>query len=44
HTRHRSPNNFLANLFAGILAYVLKPKKPSLTWKHRLEVGLLTSS
>ncbi|MGL5784156.1 MAG: transposase, partial [Alphaproteobacteria bacterium] len=44
HTRHRSPNNFLANLFAKILAYVLKPKKSSLSWKNRLSRGLLTSS
>ncbi|MGL5784087.1 MAG: transposase, partial [Alphaproteobacteria bacterium] len=44
HTRHRSPNNFLANLFAGLLAYALKPKKSSLSWKNRLSRGLLTSS
>ncbi|MDJ1583513.1 MAG: hypothetical protein MRQ11_02280 [Candidatus Midichloria mitochondrii] len=25
HPRHRSPNNFLANLFSGLLAYVFKP-------------------
>lgn len=30
HSRHRSPQNFLVNLLAGISAYGLQPKKPSL--------------
>jgi transposase len=30
HTRHRSPINFLVNLFAGLIAYCHQPKKPSL--------------
>lgn len=30
HTRHRSPCNFLAHLFAGLIAYCHQPKKPSL--------------
>lgn len=30
HTRHRSPVNFLVNLFSGLIAYQLTPKKPSL--------------
>lgn len=30
HTRHRSPVNFGVNLFAGLIAYQLQPKKPSL--------------
>lgn len=30
HTRHRSPNNFVVNLLAGLIAYCLQPKKPSL--------------
>ncbi len=30
HTRHRSVNNFVANLLAGMIAYNLLPKKPSL--------------
>jgi len=30
HTRHRSPTNFVVNLFAGLIAYSLQPKKPSL--------------
>jgi hypothetical protein len=31
HSRHRSVNNFLVNLIAGIGAYGLKDKKPSIT-------------
>lgn len=30
HTRHRSPANFAVNLLAGLIAYTLQPKKPSL--------------
>jgi len=30
HTRHRSANNFLVNLLAGLVAYSFIPKKPSL--------------
>jgi hypothetical protein len=30
HTRHRSPMNFLVNLVCGLIAYSLKPRKPSL--------------
>lgn len=30
HTRHRSVDNFLANLIAGLIAYSFLPKKPSL--------------
>jgi transposase len=30
HTRHRSPLNFLVHLLAGLTAYCLLPKKPSL--------------
>lgn len=30
HTRHRSPVNFGVNLFSGMIAYQLQPKKPSL--------------
>jgi hypothetical protein len=30
HTRHRSPVNFMVNVFAGLLAYTFQPKKPSL--------------
>lgn len=30
HSRHRSPVNFVINLFAGLIAYCHQPKKPSL--------------
>jgi hypothetical protein len=30
HTRHRSVNNFLANLISGLIAYHFLPKKPAL--------------
>lgn len=30
HSRHRSPVNFFVNVLAGLIAYSLKPKKPSL--------------
>ena len=30
HTRHRSPENFLINMLAGIVAYTHQPKKPSI--------------
>lgn len=30
HSRHRSPVNFIINLFAGLIAYCRQPKKPSL--------------
>jgi hypothetical protein len=30
HTRHRSPVNFVVNVVAGLIAYCLQPKKPSL--------------
>jgi hypothetical protein len=30
HTRHRSVDNFLVNLVAGLIAYTHQPKKPSL--------------
>ena len=30
HSRHRSPTNFCTNVLAGLIAYQLQPKKPSL--------------
>jgi hypothetical protein len=30
HTRHRSPINFIVNVFAGLIAYTYQPKKPGL--------------
>ena len=35
HTRHRSPLNFLVNLFAGLIAYCLQPNKPSLGFSRQ---------
>jgi len=40
HTRHRSVNNFIVNLLAGIVAYCLQPKKPKLNIS-RAELNLL---
>ena len=31
HTRHRSPVNFLGNLFSGLIAYTFSPQKPSIS-------------
>jgi hypothetical protein len=45
HTRHRSPNNLITSLFAGLLAYILKPEKPSVSFSKSLEgCALLMSS
>ena len=38
HTRHRSVNNFLANLMAGIGAYALKNKKPTIKIINNLDL------
>lgn len=35
HTRHRSSENFLINLLAGITAYSHQPKKPSINFGRR---------
>lgn len=40
HTRHRSFNNFLANLISGLIAYSFLPKKPSLNLECVEECGL----
>ena len=34
HTRHRSPTNFLVNLYAGLISYQLSPKKPKITFTN----------
>lgn len=41
HSRHRSPLNFVVNLFAGLIAYCLQPKKPSL---HLHDRALLSAA
>ena len=38
HTRHRSVTNFFVNLFAGLVAYSLRPKKPSLNLFNHKEM------
>ena len=38
HTRHRSVNNFAANLLAGMIAYNFMPKKPS------MNIGIIDKS
>lgn len=40
HTRHRSVNNFIANLLGGVIAYCLEPKKPSLSIKYLNKLAL----
>ena len=41
HSRHRSPLNFVVNLLAGLIAYCLQPKKPSL---HLHDHALLSAA
>ena len=43
HTRHRSPMNFQVNVLSGLLAYIFKPKKPSVQFK-KLNYLVLTSN
>ena len=44
HHRHRSPTNFLANLFGGLAAYQLNPKKPSIRPSLNEKLTLLSMS
>ena len=41
HTRHRSPINFLVNLFSGLVAYTFFPKKPSIRFHEVYQIGFL---
>ena len=43
HSRHRSPTNFLVNLLSGLIAYTLRPKKPSLNLRENELKVLMTS-
>lgn len=43
HTRHRSFNNFVVNLLAGLVAYTHQPKKPSLNLSNQ-ELSLLPAA
>jgi hypothetical protein len=40
HSRHRSITNFMVNLVAGLIAYCLQPKKPSLHFKNGVLMAL----
>ena len=42
HTRHRS--NFQVNVFGGLLAYIFKPKKPSVPFEKLNHLNTLTSN
>lgn len=44
HTRHRSPNNFVVHLIAGLIAYARQPKKPSLKWDAQEINGLIADA
>lgn len=45
HTRHRKPDNFLVNLIAGLAAYMLRPRKPTIKMpKHLTKMALLMSN
>jgi hypothetical protein len=35
HSRHRSPVNFVINVLAGLIAYMLQPKKPALRFSSK---------
>jgi hypothetical protein len=39
HSRHRSLNNFIINVLCGVIAYCLRPVKPSLGIEHLLAVN-----
>jgi hypothetical protein len=41
HAGHRSPVNFLINLFAGLAAYSFFEKKPSIKFERALPTGQL---
>ena len=35
HTRHRSINNFVVNLIAGLIAYCHQPNKPAIQFESK---------
>jgi len=37
HSRHRKPDNFVVNLISGLMAYMLRPRKPSLKLHTKIE-------
>jgi hypothetical protein len=45
HTRHRSPMNAQVNILSGVVAYIFKPKKPSVgfaTLNHISEKSMVS--
>ena len=44
HSRHRSTKNFVVNLFAGIVNYILLPKKPHIKFAPEVKGLLPTTS
>lgn len=41
HSRHRNPANFLINLLGGLVAYAIKPKKPSISGINRKNLRIV---
>ncbi len=44
HTRHRSPKNFLVNIFAALTAYCFYPNKPSIRYDEKIEMSEISAS
>lgn len=45
HRRHTKPDNFLVNLVSELMAYMLKPRKPTIQMPKKLKnISLLMSS
>ena len=45
HSRHRKPDNFLANTLSALIAYTIKPRKPSINQRFLIDSTFsLTSS
>lgn len=44
HTRHRNPDNFVINLLSGLVAYMLKPRKPALQFDRMAKYPMLLTS
>lgn len=37
HSRHRKPDNFLANMLSALIAYTLKPRKPTINQRFLMD-------
>ncbi|EJL6398682.1 hypothetical protein NMR73_001634 [Vibrio navarrensis] len=44
HSRHRSLHGFMLNLLGGLIAYCLKPEKPSLNITDTKKSGLMATA